>query len=59
VTDSGKGLDSQEVSDGDERGARANDTICAGKPALAELAQQLAALPPEDRKALAKLLGGE
>jgi len=33
--------------------------MCAGNPALSDLAQQLAALPPEDRQALAKLLAGE
>ena len=56
---SGNRLSAQEVSDDCKPGARAIDTICAEKSALTDLAQQLAALPPEDRRALTKLLAGE
>ena len=52
-------MSTQEVSDSDEQGARAIDTICAGKPALTDLAQQLAALSPEDRKTMAAILVSE
>ena len=52
-------MSAQEVSDDCKPGARAIDTICAEKSALTDLAQQLAALPPEDRRALTKLLAGE
>ncbi len=59
MSDSGKGSAVQEVTDRQTGDVSANDTICSEEPALADLARQLAALSPEDRQALAEMLGRE